>query len=314
MPNPLNIYLSLDPERHFSQEILHSSLIEGIRCNTAAPIYNLKVKVLKNFQREIYPIKGWIDLKTRELRIIKKATIPYDYLELNHKIEVNTPTAMYYNEGKNVVIIKKVFEENKLIIKLPDNFTGKEIIKFGKGASINIPDNSVKIYGYLTQNDREYIEAAKHIGLHNYLLSFVESIEDINELLKLDPNANILAKIESKKGLQFVKNDYEQIKNNVHLLVARADLYIELNRPHEILKALRLIIEKDPNAIAASRILESFIDLKKIPLCADFTDIGFLLEIGYNNLLLGDNLCQNEEALLSALGFLRLMNTQSNNQ
>ena len=140
-------------------------------------------------------------------------------------------------------------------------------------------------------------------------VTIIESIEDINELLKLDPNANILAKIESKKGLQFVKNDYEQIKNNVRLLVARADLYIELDRPHEILNALRLIIEKAPNAIAASRILESFIDLKRIPRCSDFTDLGFLLEIGYKTLLLGDDLCQNEEALLSALGVLNLMNT-----
>ena len=310
MPNKLNIYLSLDPGRQFSKEVLQFPLIEGIRCNTAAPTSNLKVKILKNLQHEIYPIKGWVDLKTRELRITKEATAPYDYLELNHNIEVNTPTAMYYNEGKNVVIIKDVYDGYKLVIKPPDNFTGKEIIKFGKGASINIPDNSIKVYGYLTQVDKEYIEAANHIGLHNYLLSFVESTEDIKELLKLDPNAKILAKIESKKGLQFVKNEYERVKKNVRLLVARADLYIELDRPHEILAALRLIIEKDPNAIAASRILESFIDLKRIPRCADFTDLGFLLEIGYKTFLLGDDLCQNEEALLSALGVLNIMNTQ----
>jgi len=310
MPNSLKIYLSSIPGQQFSQETIQSPLLEGIRCNTAVPTYSLKVKILKNFQGVIFPIKGWVDLKTRELRITKEAKVPYDYLELNHNIEVNTPTPMYYNEGKNVVIVKQVFDGNKLIIKPPDNYTGKEIINFGKGASVNIPDNSLKIEGYLTQNDIEYIEAANHIGLHNYLLSFVESIEDINELLKLDPNANIIAKIESKKGLEFVLNDFEQVKNSVRLLVARADLYIELDRPHEILKALRLIIEKDPNAIAASRILESFIDLERIPRCADFTDLGFLLEIGYKTLLLGDDLCQNEEVLLSALGFLNLMNTQ----
>jgi len=310
MPNSLKIYLSSIPGQQFSQETIQSPLLEGIRCNTAVPTPSLKVKILKNFQGVIFPIKGWVDLKTRELRITKEAKAPYDYLELNHNIEVNTPTPMYYNEGKNVVIVKQVFDGNKLIIKPPDNYTGKEIINFGKGASVNIPDNSLKIEGYLTQNDIEYIEAANHIGLHNYLLSFVESIEDINELLKLDPNANIIAKIESKKGLEFVLNDFEQVKNSVRLLVARADLYIELDRPHEILKALRLIIEKDPNAIAASRILESFINLERIPRCADFTDLGFLLEIGYKTLLLGDDLCQNEEVLLSALGFLNLMNTQ----
>jgi len=309
MSETLKVYLTLEAGRQYSQQILQSPLIEGVRWNTGAPTLEMKIKVLKDFQRNIYPIKGWVDLKTRELRITKKATVPYDYLELNHKIEVETPTAMYYNEGKNVVIIKDVFDENKLIVKLPDNFTGNETIKFGEGASINIPDGSLKINRYLTQTDKKYIEAAKHIGLHNYLLSFVETTEDIKDLLKLDPDANIIAKIESKKGLHFVENEFEQVKNNVRLLVARADLYIELDRPHEILGALRLIIKKDPNAIAASRLLESFIDLKSIPSCADFTDLGFLLEIGYKTFLLGDDLCQNEEFLQSALGVLGIMST-----
>jgi len=307
MPKILDVYLTLEAGRQFSQEILQSPLIKGIRWNTGAPTSDIKIRVLKDFQRNINPIKGWIDLKTRELRIINKATIPYDYLELNHEIEVETPTVMYYNEGKKLVIIKDVFDGNKLIVKLPDNFTGKETIRFGEGASINIPDESLKTKGFLTQTDIEYIEAAKHIGFHNYLLSFVESTEDIKELMKLDPNAKIIAKIESKKGLHFVTNEYEQVKNNVRLLAARADLYIELNRPHEILEALRLIIKQDPTAIAASRILESFIDLKNTPLCADFTDLGFLLEIGYTTFLLGDDLSQNEESLLSALGALYLM-------
>lgn len=307
MSKILKVYLTLEAGRQYSRQILQSPLIEGVRWNTGAPTLDMKIKVLKGFQRNIYPIKGWVDLKTRELRITKKATVPYNYLELNHKIEVETPTAMYYNEGKNVVIIKDVFDENKLMVKLPDNYTGKETIKFGEGASINIPDDSLKIKSYLTQTDKEYIEAAKQIGLHNYLLSFVESTEDIKDLLKLDPNANIIAKIESKKGLHFVENEFGQVKNNVRLLAARADLYVELDRPHEILGALRLIIEKDPNAIAASRILESFIDLKRIPLCADFTDLGFLLEIGYKTFLLGDDLCQNEEFLSSALGVLNII-------
>jgi len=307
MPKTLEVYLTLEAGRQFSRETLQSPLIKGVRWNTGAPTSDIKISVLTNFLRNINPIKGWIDLKTRELRIINKTTVPYDYLELNHEIEVETPTVMYYNEGKKVVIIKEVFDGNKLIVKLPNNFTGKETIRFGEGASINIPDDSLKIKKYLTQTDKEYIEAAKYIGLHNYLLSFVESKEDIKELMRLDPDAKIIAKIESKKGLHFVKNEYEQVKNNVRLLVARADLYIELNRPHEILDAIRLIIKQDPTAIAASRLLESFLDLKSIPLCADFTDLGFLLEIGYKAFLFGDNLCQNEESLLSAFGVLDLM-------
>ena len=54
---------------------------------------------------------------------------------------------------------------------------------------------------------------------------------------------------------------------------------------------------------------QCFIDLKSIPLCSDFTDLGFLLVIGYKTFLLGDDLCQNEEFLQSALGVLNIMNT-----
>jgi len=302
MKKSLKLWLSADPNQRFSRKSLQSPLIEAVRCNTGAPVISSKEQILKEFQNDFYPIQIWVDLKCRELRIVKDAIIPRDYLELNHTIEVKTPTTMYYNEGKNSVIIDQINGETKIHVKPPKNFTGSETIKFGKGASLNIPDDSLKIHDYLTKNDKEYVEAAKKIGIHNYLLSFVENVSDINELLNLDQKANIVAKIESKKGLKFVNKEYQTIQKDIRLLAARADLYIELDKPHEILKSLKLIIQKDPNAIAGSRLLESFVDLQKIPSCADFTDIGYLLEIGYNNFLLGDDICSNEMALNSAIG------------
>ncbi len=303
----VKIFLTLNPGQFFAKKILQFPLIEGIRCNTGAPVDNSKSLILKDFQTEIYPIKAWVDLKCRELRIVRDATIPTEPLEINHKIEVKTPTAIYYNEGKNFAVIDRVSDGNKITIKPPKGFTGKEVIQFGKGASINIPDNSLKVFEYMTQNDRKYVEAAKQVGLHNYLLSFVESTRDIEELLQLDPKAKIIAKIESKKGLEFVKNEYESVKDKVRLLAARADLYIELDHPHEILSALRLIVKADSNAIGASRILESFLELENIPRCADICDIGFLLELGYRTFLLGDDICQNQSALSSALGLFNTL-------
>ena len=307
MTSQIKIYLSADPGQEFSREILQSPLIEGIRCNTGAPTNDSKQRILDTFQTTIYPIKPWIDLKCRELRLIKEATIPQDYLELNHKIEVKTPVALYYNEGNEYVIIDEVKEGNKLRVKPPDSYTGSEIIKFGKGASINISDPSLKIEGYLTTNDIDYIKAAKEVEMHNYLLSYVESLRDIEALLEIDPQAIIIAKIESKKGLEFIKSDYNQIRDKARLLAARADLYIEPDRPHDILEALKIIIQKDSNAIGASRILESFLNLEKVPRCTDFTDLGYLMELGYKTFLLGDDLCQNKEALSSALGVLELL-------
>ena len=85
----------------------------------------------------------WIDLKCRELRIIKEAVAPHDYLELNHNLEVEVPTAVFYNEGNDFILIEEIIDGNRLKIKFPDNYTGTEEIKFGMGASINIPDKTL---------------------------------------------------------------------------------------------------------------------------------------------------------------------------
>ena len=87
-------------------------------------------------------------------------------------------------------------------------------------------------------------------------------------------------------------------------MVARGDLYIEIERPHEILNALELIIKKDPDAILASRILLSTLNLESIPSCSDMCDIGFGLKLGYKNFMLGDHVCENENALKSSIGIL----------
>ena len=67
---------------------------------------------------------------------------------------------------------------------------------------------------------------------------------------------------------------------------------------------MKLIIEKDPDAIAASRILLSVLDSDEIPNCADLCDVGFILQLGYRNLLLGDHVCEDETALKNAIGIL----------
>jgi hypothetical protein len=301
----LKLYLSAIPEQKFNSKILQSEIVSGIRCNTGAFTSKLKTNILQDFRNNTSPKTAWVDLKGRELRIINDANVPDQYLELNHKISVKTPTELYYNEGKGFLIIEEVVDENKLKIKTPKNSIKGQELKFGKGASINIPDASLRTFDYFTKNDKDYIEAALKIGLHNYFLSYVESTDEIKELLNLDPLAKIYGKIESKNGLKFVRDQekgYDKIKKKLHLIAARGDLYIELDRPHEILAALKLIISKDPEAIAASRILDSFMETDKIPRCADICDIGYLLNLGYRSFLLGDDMCANENALLSAIG------------
>lgn len=283
-------------------------MVKAFRFNTGAQLKEDLETALTRFRENIEPKELWIDLKCRELRIIKttELTKNNNILELNHKIRVQTPTLLYYNEGNNFLKIDKVIDGNKLQIHIPENFPDNFRVTFGKGAPLNIPHNSLVVEDYLTVQDKKFVEAARKLGIHNYLLSFVEQKEDIFELLKLDPEAKIIAKIESMKGLEFVEYNYEEVKEHVRLMAARGDLYVELEMPHQILNALAKIIKADKNAIAASRILESALNLEKPPNCTDISDLGLLLKMGYRSFLLGDQVCENENALKSALG---LMNT-----
>ena len=75
----------------------------------------------------------------------------------------------------------------------------------------------------------------------------------------------------------------------MRLMAARGDLYIEVEKPHKILGAARQIVDADPKAIAASRLLGSLTH-NYSPSCPDLTDIGFLLEIGYRHFMVGDDI------------------------
>nr|MDO8079225.1 pyruvate kinase [Candidatus Freyarchaeota archaeon] len=281
-------------------------MVKAFRFNTGAQLKEDVETALTRFGETIKPKELWIDLKCRELRLTKATEISKNnnILGVNHKIRVQTPTLLYYNEGNNFLQIDKVIDGNKLQIYIPEHLPDTFKIAFGKGAPFNIPHNSLVVEDYLTAKDKKFVEAARKLGIHNYLLSFVEQKSDILELLKLDPEAKIIAKIESMKGLDFVEHTYEEVKENVQLMAARGDLYVELDQPHQVLSALAKIIKANKNAIAASRILESTMNLEKLPYCADISDMALLLKMGYRSFLLGDDVCENESALKSALGLM----------
>ena len=155
----------------------------------------------------------------------------------------------------------------------------------------------------MTDQDKRYIEAAKKVGVHDYMLSYVENKQDIEDVLALDPHANIVAKIESHGGLNFIRKEYPSLKDRVNLMAARGDLFVEVGRPHKILETTRRIVEADKDAIAASRIFTSLRNSYS-PACQDLSDIGFLKEIGYQHLMIGDDICFKEDSIMSALNLL----------
>lgn len=321
--------VTIPPYAPYVEDIAKHPLVEGLRLNTVMPIKESLEELLESLKQKAHGKDIWIDLKCRQLRIKRgvfydaptKPTVlevggkkvvldpqkpkaygnlstpPWSIIELDHEIELDTtnPVRCYFNDGYSSAYIAKV-NKNKLIM-----LDGPQKV-VGGGESVNILDPSLKIKGYLTENDKKYIEAAKKVGIHNYMLSFVEKTQDIEDLLALDPDANIAAKIESQKGLAWMANHY-QPKKKLRLMAARGDLYVEVDRPHNILRATRSIIRADKNAIAASRICTSLRN-SSMPDCHDITDIGYQLEIGYKHFMVGDDVCFNRSSVMATLNLM----------
>ena len=169
--------------------------------------------------------------------------------------------------------------------------------------SVHILHPSLRIHGSLTARDREYLSAAQAVDIHTYMLSYVEQDSDIEEVFRLDPQARILAKIESVRGLAWVEHGYPRWRDTVHLMAARGDLHLELGvsgAPGAMLQALKQVRAADAEAVAASRILSSLAQQAQ-PECAEVTDLGYLHLLGYRRLLLGDELGWQEDTTLRAL-------------
>ena len=138
------------------------------------------------------------------------------------------------------------------------------------------------------------------MGVNRYFLSYVGSARDADQFRELvGRDAEVFLKIENQKGLEFVANSFTK-RDNTKLVAARGDLYVEIDRPHDIMSALQLIIEKDPEACIGSRFMLSVIH-EPVPSCADFLELAWAFDQGYRSIMLCDELCLKENLLATAV-------------
>ncbi len=130
----------------------------------------------------------------------------------------------------------------------------------------------------------------------------MERQRDIEEFREYVGDSQIIAKIENKKGLEYVEKEFKK-QDGLSLMAARGDLYIELQKPHHILHALKLVIKKDPEASVGSRFLLTALN-NPVPECTDFSDLAWLFDLGYRRMMLCDGLCLKEEPLARAVNIL----------
>ncbi len=288
-----NAIVTIPPYAPFIKEVVSHPLVSGVRLNTVMPIKDSLEDLLSRLKEICSPKELWIDLKARQLRVKGYWVPPFTEVEVSHPIQVNVPTTAYFHDGQECATLVAVNENKLIFLEGP-----RRVI--GPGESLNIPDPSLLINGFLTDTDKRYIEAAEKLGLKNYMLSFVESSIDITNFKKIVPDSNLVAKIESPKGLSYVRNEWSE---NVRLLTARGDLFVEVSRPHLIVAAMHEILSKDPNAILASRIFNSLATSLE-PSCTDITDVYGSLLMGYRTFMLGDDVCMAKESVISSLNLL----------
>jgi len=272
--------------------------LSGIRLNSAM----IKVDELNNelgLARSITDsVPLYFDIKGRQLRV--KEVLPNKKrleLVLNHPIKVQTPTMVLFKAGADYALLQEIKNGKHLI------FEGGPEYNVYPGESIHIREKSLEVLGpTFLDYEIEKIEKAKQAGFKKYFLSYVESQRDIDEFREFIGDSEIIAKIENKKGLDYVANEYKNQKN-LNLMAARGDLYVEIDKPHEMMDALRLIVSKDKGAHVGSRILLSLVN-KPVPECADLMDLSWLYDIGYRKMMLCDELCLKEPLLSSAVNVL----------
>ena len=293
-------FVTLWPDMPHYQRFSRHPLVKGIRLNTAmiddTGLEDL-LRSAKNIPRSA-PI--YFDIKGRQLRIVEVIPCGGDHLELeiNHPIEVETPVPVLFKAGADGALLIEVKNGTRLI------FEGGPKFNLNIGESLCIRSKTLKVLGGLfTPQQLFYLDAALKAGIDRYMLSYATSQEEIEELKAVVGDVEIVAKIENLAGLDYAKNKFQAIPNKLHLLTARGDLFVELDMPHDILKASKDLLKADPNAIVGSRILLS-VTADPVPSCSDVNELAWLLDIGYRRFMFCDGLCLDGIALDRALKIL----------
>ncbi len=300
MPDMPELLVTLWPSLSHFTTFIDDKRLAGIRINSAMIGVDQLDGELQLLRQSRTAVPMYFDVKGRQPRIDEVFAYP-DHLEvrLNHPISVRLPIEVMFKAERDIAILDRITEGGyRLIFRGGDPY-----YKVNVGESIHIRDRSFHIFTpptLFTEKEIAKIEKVRAAGFKRYFLSYVECQRDIDQLLELvGHDAEIWLKIETKPGLRFVGTQFHK-KDNLVLVAARGDLYIEVDRPDHMLAATRLIIDVDPDACVASRLLLSIVD-GEVPSCVDLSELAWLYDLGYRRMMLCDDLCLNAEMLKIAI-------------
>lgn len=318
----MNLILTVPWNARF-QELAKIPFIEGFRVNTTRVVDRPLEDVLTGLREQAGSKDIWIDLKCRQLRVKDYSVQVFENREvhtitLSHRIHVNLHAKVYADDGNYTAEIAQVNGDKLTINGAAMNEEGiplpsKGVVGLRPSMSINITDPSLKVEGNLTEKDIQCVKAGKALGMHKYFLSYVERPDDLEDVMKLDKEAVLGLKIESRKGIDFVRNDYAFCKkkygDRITLIAARGDMYVEIDDLTEIPGICEMIAGKEPNAILASRIFSSLASEKFVS-CADIFDMYACARMGYTRFLVGDDICSTKAVAEKAIQVFYALSTK----
>jgi hypothetical protein len=298
MTKPLELIVTLWPTQKHFERFAADDRIGAIRMNSAFA-YGEGEKHLAEGMAKSHGTPLYLDIKGRQLRV--KEALPNDkYCELimNHEVSVEKlPVVTLFKGGNDAALLTDIIDGNHLVFGRGPKY------RVEPGESICIRDPSLKVHGTVPEHEQKLIRTARDLGYRHFILSYVEGAADFEEFRKyVGKDAEVIGKIESQKGVRYVKQDYKKAPHTT-LMAARGDLFVEVAHPHEIVAATRAIAKADPDAVAASRILLSVTN-EPVPSCADFSDLAMLLGFGYRRLMMCDGICLKEDSLATGVNIV----------
>ncbi len=292
------LLVTLAPDLPHFARFANDPRLAGIRLNSAM----MELSEIKNELARVRGTKSalpfYFDVKGRQPRIAKVYPNPHHLeVDLNHPIEVELPMPVLFKAERDHALLERLENGGRHLVFA----RGGPHFMVKKGESLHVRHSSFKIDGAnFTDEEKEKVALVQRMGMRRWFLSYVDSWSYVDEFLEMvGHDAEVWLKIETEDGLHFVRNDWKK-RENLVLVAARGDLYVEIERPHEIAAALELIVEKDPKACVASRIMLSVVD-SPVPSCADFLELEWLTHIGFQRMMLCDDICVKEELLPIAL-------------
>lgn len=300
-PVPLRHMVTLLPSFPHYHKFAHDRRLDGIRINSAAVDTVELAAEFALMQSVGSTVPLYFDIKGRQMRVAEVYRNPTHLdIRLNHPIEVKTPTVVLFKAGSDHALLERVEEDGYRLI-FADGARNGPKTTVHPGDSLHIRDVSLQVGGeQFTELEIQKLELAKQAGFKHWFLSYVQNGADVSEFLELiGPHDEVCLKIEDPKGLRYVADEFVK-RDGLSLVLARGDLYVELLKPHDILAATRLLIEKDPEAIIGSRLMLSTV-ASAVPSCVDFSELAWLYDIKYRRFMLCDEICLKDEPLSVAM-------------